>query len=35
MILFSFCQSDESDESSEKESATDNDEKCLMDGKKK
>ena len=35
MILFSFCQSDESDENSEEESATDNGEKCLSDGKKK
>ena len=35
IILFSFCQSDESDESSEEESATDNGEKLLSDGKKK
>ena len=30
-----FCQSDESDESSEEESATDKGGKCLSDGKKK
>jgi len=34
IILFSFCQSDESDESTEEESAT-NRENCLSDGKKK
>ena len=30
-----LLQSDESDESTEEESATDNGEKCLSDGKKK
>ena len=33
-ILLPFCQSDESDESSEKGSATDNKEESLSDGKK-
>ena len=33
-VLLSFCQSDESDGSSEEETATDNGEDSLSDGKK-